>query len=86
MSNIWNHKLSGIPGAFFSGVQIFCRRLADKCTTLVVSHNLGSCGKGVIIMQGLTYRNPEQISIGDKAIVGRNCFFTTECIGGGIYL
>lgn len=92
MSIIWNHKISGLFGACCTAASIVCRMIADKFTTIVVSHNMKSCGKNVVIMHGLTYRNSNNITIGNDVIIGANGSLTSEiatsggCVGGGICL
>jgi maltose O-acetyltransferase len=33
-----------------------------------------SCGKNVVVMHGFTVRSPKGISIGDRTVIGYNCF------------
>lgn len=86
MSKIWNYKLIGLPGALFICVQETLCKIADKCTTLVVSHNIKNCGRNVIFMRGLTYRYPKNISVKDNVCIGVNNTLIAEslvCNGGG---
>lgn len=80
MSKIWNRKVLGLFGAGCIALSVSVKRLTDKITTLVISHNLKKCGENVLIMRDFTYRSPDNISICNNVVIGAHSSFTRETI------
>lgn len=69
MAKFWNGKPLGLPHAFMLLCEAVFRKVGNKLSTLFYSANLGKCGKGVVLMPGLKFRNPRSIEIGDNVII-----------------
>lgn len=97
-NNIWNGKLSGVPGAIGNVFSIICARIANWFTTKSMLGNIKSHGKHILVMRGCTYRCPQGIEIGDNVIIGKDTSLVAEmckeydnpngggyfCIGRGV--
>lgn len=69
MSKFWNGKILGLPHATVCVLGAVFHRIGNKTTTLFYKFNLGRCGKGVILMHGLKFRNPKSIEIEDRVVI-----------------
>lgn len=78
MSKLWNGKLLGIIGALSMIVKIVLSKIVSKIYSFVYKHNMGECGIGVIIGKHLEYRNPKNITIGNKVQIGEHNRWISE--------
>ena len=72
MNRFWNGKLIGLPHAtalFFSAA---FNKLSYHLSTFFYKSNVGKCGKSVLLLPGLKYRNPNSIEIGNNVIIAND--------------
>ena len=72
MRKFWNGKLGGIPHAMGLFLGAVLHKLGYMFSTFYFKHNLGKCGKGVILMPGLKFRYPKSIYIGNGVVISNN--------------
>lgn len=69
MSKFWNGRIMGLPHATADFLGAVFHKIGYKVSTFFYKYNLGKCGKGVILMPGLKFRNPKSIEIGDGVVI-----------------
>lgn len=72
ISKYWNGKLLGITHAVILLMSATINRITNKITTFLYKHNLGKCGRDVILMSGLVIRYPKTIEIGNRVVISKN--------------
>lgn len=72
MNKFWNGKLLGLPHAILLLASAVFHKLGYKMSTFFYKKNLGKCGKDVILMPGLKFRNPRSIEIGSGVVISNN--------------
>lgn len=75
---IWNRRFLGVIGALIIVVKSSFMWLKDVLTTIIVSANFRSAGKGVKIHSGLTYRYPGKIKLKNKISIAREVILNSE--------
>jgi len=83
MNKFWNGKLSGLPHAIGLFLGAVFRKLININATLYYKWNMGKCGKGVLLMSGLKFRNPKTIEIGNGVCIGKGVTLSNEEIPTG---
>lgn len=83
MNKFWNGRLLGLFHACSLVMGAVFRKLGNKICTLFYKLNIGKCGKGVLLMPGLRYRNPKSIEIGNGVCIGRGVVLSNEEIPAG---
>ena len=83
MNKFWNGKVLGVPHALGLFLGAVFRKTGCKISTLFYKWNMGKCGKGVLLMPGLKFRNPRTIEIGNGVCIGRNVTLSNEEIPAG---
>lgn len=73
---IWNHRLSGIPGALVNIVSIIWTRFNNRIMTFLFLGNVKQHGKNIQIMRGGIFRYPGWIELGDNIIIGKSTSLT----------
>lgn len=69
MNKFWNGRLLGLPHALACILGAVLHKIGYKTSSFFYKANLGKCGKGVILMPGLKFRNPRSIEIGDRVVI-----------------
>lgn len=85
MNKFWNGKLIGLPHAVILFFGAVFHKLGYKLSTLFYGWNLGKCGKGVILMPGLKFRNPKSIEIGNGVCIGKDVTLSNSEIPTGVF-
>ena len=80
MNKFWNGKISGILSAILLVISIVFSKILIKIKTLLIRFNLNNCGNNVTIMNGVSYRYPKHIEIGNNVIIGKNTELSCEDI------
>ena len=83
MNKFWNEKLFGLPHAVGIFLGAVFRKLGCIVATLYYKWNLGKCGKDVLLMPGLKFRNPKSIEIGNDVCIGKGVTLSNEEIPSG---
>ena len=83
MNKFWNGRLLGLPHALGLFLGAVFRKLGNIVATLYYKWNLGKCGKGVLLMPGLKFRNPKSIEIGNGVFIGKAVTLSNEEIPSG---
>lgn len=73
LSQYWNGRLLGLPGAMMQSFRALALSLADKISSIAYRANLGAAGKGVIIRRGVIIRHPSRLKLGNNVRIGRAC-------------
>jgi acetyltransferase-like isoleucine patch superfamily enzyme len=74
----WNKRIRGLPGALLLMAGSLLMKVRDRLNGILISRNIGSCGKGTIINANVTYRFPGRIHLGDRVTVARGVEFSSE--------
>lgn len=69
MNKFWNGRLLGLPHAIACLTSGAFRAIGIKLATFFYKSNLGKCGKGVLLLPGLKFRNPNSIELGDNVVI-----------------
>ena len=92
-NNIWNKRISGLPGATGVVMSIIWARLTNWLATCSMLGNIKHHGKNILVMRGCVYRYPQRIELGDNVIIGKNTTMTAELCkeydqpnGGGYFV
>lgn len=75
---IWNNKIRGIPGAIIIVFNKLFYLLKDSISNTVIKNNLYKAGSNTKVHCGVVYRYPNNITLGNNVIVGRNVYLTSE--------
>lgn len=80
-NNIWNKKLTGIPGFIGNLLSIMWAKLTNWISTRAMLGNIKNHGKNILIMRGVTYRYPQWIEFDSNIVVGKNTSLTAgKCV------
>lgn len=80
-NNIWNKKITGIPGFIGNLLSIMWAKFTNWVSTRAMLGNIKHHGKNILVMRGCTYRYPQWIEIGDNVIIGMHTSITAgHCI------
>lgn len=78
LNRFWNGKIKGFLSAVFLVIGASFYKFRTKLTTILFVVNIKKHGKHIVVLPGISYRNPKKITVGNNCIIGRNAKFTTE--------
>ena len=78
ISKIWNRKPKGLISCFVLGIEVLVQKIGDRFTTFLFRNNIASCGKGVYVGRGVSYRFPNSISLKNHIFIGKDVSFSSE--------
>jgi len=81
-NSLWNERLRGLPGFVAIILVRLFERVMDIVNSYFVKANLINIGRNVTILRGITYRYPNNISIGDDVIIDTRVKMTSEISSG----
>lgn len=83
MNKFWNGRPLGIFHAGFLFCKALFRKIWNNILTMFYKWNMGKCGKDVVLMSGLRFRNPISIELGDGVCIGKDVTLSNEEIPSG---
>jgi len=84
--SFWNGKIRGLPGFIAIILIRLLERTIDVVNAYCVKANFKNVGRNVIILRGLIYRYPSNISIGSNVFIGTKVRFTSEIPSGQLQI